>query len=185
MDDAFMQKVENTIIVPTVEGLAKENITYKGFIFFGLIKVNNEPMVIEYNCRMGDPETEVVMPRLKNDIVELFLAVHNGTLKDQVIHYDDKAYATVVAVSGGYPGDYKKGAIISGLDNLKNATDSIVFHAGTKPVNDTVVTNGGRVLTVTSSGTNITEAVNKSKTVLQQIHFDGMNYRSDIGYEFK
>lgn len=185
MDEAFMQKVESTIIVPTVEGVAKENITYKGFIFFGLIKVNNKPMVIEYNCRMGDPETEVVMPRLKNDIVELFLAVHNGTLGDQVIHYDNKAYATVVAVSGGYPGDYKKGAAISGLDNLKKTEDSIVFHAGTKLANDIVVTNGGRVLAVTSSGTNIADAVNKSKAVLQQIHFDGMNYRNDIGYEFK
>lgn len=185
MDETFMQKVESTIIIPTVEGLAKENITYKGFIFFGLIKVNNEPFVIEYNCRMGDPETEVVMPRLKNDIVELFLAVHNGTIKDQAISYEDKAYATVVAVSGGYPADYKKGIVISGLDNLKNNNDSIVFHAGTKLVNDTVVTNGGRVLTVTSFGANITDAVNKSKAVLQQIHFDGMNYRNDIGYEFK
>jgi phosphoribosylamine---glycine ligase len=185
VDDAFMQEVERTIIQPTVNGLAAENITYKGFIFFGLIKVKNDPLVIEYNCRMGDPETEVVMPRLKNDLVELFLAVHNGTLKDQTINCDDKAYATVVAVSGGYPGDYKKGLAINGLENLKMENDSIVFHAGTKKVDDAVVTNGGRVLAVTSRGANITDAVKKSKAVLQQMHFDGMYYRGDIGYEFE
>lgn len=185
VDDVFMEKVVTSIIEPTVNGLAKENITYKGFIFFGLIKVKDEPMVIEYNCRMGDPETEVVMPRLQNDLVELFLAVHNGKLKEQNITYNKSAYATVVAVSGGYPGDYKKGLKITGLDNLKNDNDSIVFHAGTKQLSNAVVTNGGRVLTVTSSGENITDAVNKSKAVLQQIHFDGMYYRNDIGYEFE
>lgn len=185
VDETFMEKVERNIIRPTVNGLAAENIIYKGFIFFGLINVKNEPFVIEYNCRMGDPETEVVMPRLKNDIVELFLAVHNGTLKDQQIIYDDKAFATIVAVSGGYPGDYKKGMEIKGLENLRHGNDTTVFHAGTKQADDAVVTNGGRVLTVTSYGNNITEAVNRSKTVLQQIHFDGMYFRSDIGYEFK
>ncbi|QEC68155.1 phosphoribosylamine--glycine ligase [Panacibacter ginsenosidivorans] len=185
VDDIFMHKVITKIIEPTVNGLAAENIIYKGFIFFGLIKVNNEPFVIEYNCRMGDPETEVVMPRLQNDIVELFLAIHNGTLKEKNITYNDKAYATVVAASGGYPGDYKKNLKIGGLDNLKMANDSIVFHAGTKQMDDTVVTNGGRVLTVTSSGANITDAVNKSTAILQQIYFDGMYYRNDIGYEFK
>ena len=185
VDDVFMQKVISRIIEPTINGLAAENITYKGFVFFGLISVNNEPYVIEYNCRMGDPETEVVMPRLQNDLVELFLAVHNGNLKDQEIKYSDKAYATVVAVSGGYPGDYKKNLKISGLDNLKMENDSIVFHAGTKQNGDDVLTNGGRVLTVTSSGGNITEAVNKSKEILQQISFDGMNFRNDIGYEFR
>jgi phosphoribosylamine--glycine ligase len=143
VDETFMNKVITTIIEPTVTGLTAENITYKGFIFFGLIKVNNEPFVIEYNCRMGDPETEVVMPRLKNDIVELFLSIHNRTLKDQNITYDDRACATVVAVSGGYPGEYRKNLKIDGLENLKIDNSSIVFHAGTKQTGDDVVTNGG------------------------------------------
>lgn len=185
VDDLFMQKVITRIIEPTINGLASEKITYKGFIFFGLINVKNEPLVIEYNCRMGDPETEVVMPRLKNDIVGLFLSLHNGTLQQQQITYDERACATVVAVSGGYPGDYKKGIKITGLQSLEATKDSIVFHAGTKQSANEILTNGGRVLTVTSYGNNITEAVNKSKEILKQIHFDGMYYRSDIGYEFK
>jgi len=184
VDETFMNKVITTIIEPTVNGLAAERIIYKGFIFFGLIKVNDEPFVIEYNCRMGDPETEVVMPRLKNDIVELFLSIHNETLKDQNIIYDERACATVVAVSGGYPGEYRKNLKIDGLENLKTDNSSIVFHAGTKQTDDDIVTNGGRVLTVTSYGNNITDAVIKSKAILQQIHFDGMYYRNDIGYEF-
>ncbi|MEP6844673.1 MAG: phosphoribosylamine--glycine ligase [Panacibacter sp.] len=185
IDETFMQKVETRIIQPTVAGLAKENIIYKGFIFFGLINVNGEPFTIEYNCRMGDPETEVVMPRLNNDIVELFLSVYDGSLKNKTISYDERAAATIVAVSGGYPGEYKKNLKIDGLQNLNIDGDSIVFHAGTKQVNENVVTNGGRVLAVTSYGTTITNAVNKSKTVLKQIHFDGMYYRNDIGYEFE
>ena len=185
VDEAFMQKVETTIIQPTVNGLSVENINYKGFIFFGLIKVNNEPLLIEYNCRMGDPETEVIMPRLKNDIVELFLAVHNGSLQNIEIAYDERACATVVAVSGGYPGGYKKNIEITGLEDIEEISDSIVFHAGTKLQGNTLVTNGGRVLAVTSFGENIGAAVHKSKEVLQQIHFDGMYYRNDIGYEFK
>lgn len=185
VEDAFMQKVITTIIEPTVNGLATENINYKGFIFFGLIKVKNEPFVIEYNCRMGDPETEVVMPRLKNDIVELFLSIYNGTLKDTEIHYDERACATVVAVSGGYPGNYKKNIAITGLENTPGTNDSIVFHSGTKLSGNEVVTNGGRVLAVTSFGENIAEAVQQSKLVLEQVHFDGMYYRKDIGYEFE
>ena len=185
MQGAFMQKAEAQIIKPTVDGLAKENITYKGFIFFGLINVNGEPFTIEYNCRMVDPETEVVMPRLKNDIVELFAAVHNGTLKDIDITFDERACATVVAVSGGYPGEYKKGFPISGLNAAKKDSDTIIFHAGTKQDGESVLTNGGRVLAVTSFAENIPAAVNKSKEVLGQIHFDGMYYRSDIGYEFE
>lgn len=181
----FIRKAEAQIIKPTVDGLAKENIPYKGFIFFGLINVNGEPFTIEYNCRMGDPETEVVMPRLKNDIVELFAAVHNGTLKNIEITFDERACATVVAVSGGYPGEYKKGFPITGLKEVKKDGDTIIFHAGTKQLAESVVTDGGRVLTVTSFGENITVAVNKSKAVLQQIHFDGMYYRNDIGYEFQ
>ncbi len=181
----FMRKAEAQIIKPTVDGLAKEKITYKGFIFFGLINVNGKPFTIEYNCRMGDPETEVVMPRLKNDIVELFAAVHDGTLKNREIEFDERACATVVAVSGGYPGDYKKGFSITGLNEAIKDNDTIIFHAGTKQDGDSVLTNGGRVLAVTSFGENITTAVDKSKAVLQQIHFNGMFYRNDIGYEFE
>ncbi|CAN5259887.1 phosphoribosylamine--glycine ligase [soil metagenome] len=183
VDDAFMLQVETTIIQPTIDGLNKENIIYKGFIFFGLINVNNKPFVIEYNCRMGDPETGVVMPRLKNDIVELFLAVHNDSLKNIEVAYDERACAVVVAVSGGYPGDYKKNIPIRGLTNMQ-LESSIIFHAGTKQLNNEVVTNGGRVLAVTSYGATITKAVNKSKDILAQLHFDGMYYRNDIGYEF-
>lgn len=184
VDDMFMQKVEERIIKPTVDGLKKENLIYNGFIFFGLINVNNEPWVIEYNCRMGDPETEVVMPRLQTDLVALFAAMDNGTLADANISFNENSFATVVAVSGGYPGDYKKNLLISDLANLQMNNDSIIFHAGTKQTEQGIVTNGGRVLTVTSSGKNIKEAVESSKKILAQISFEGMNFRSDIGYEF-
>jgi phosphoribosylamine--glycine ligase len=184
VDDVFMNKVEQLIIRPTVKGLTEENIVYKGFIFFGLINVNGEPFVIEYNCRMGDPETEVVMPRLKNDLLELFITIDKGKLNDAKIEFDKRACAAVVAVSGGYPGDYKKNFKISGSENFKENDETIVFHAGTKKVDDDIVTNGGRVLAVTSFGNDIPDAVNKSKKVLEQIHFDGMYYRRDIGYEF-
>ncbi len=185
VDDVFMQKVEERIIKPTVAGLQKENLVYNGFIFFGLIKVNDEPLVIEYNCRMGDPETEVVIPRLQTDLVSLFAAMDNGTLIDANIYFDEKKYATVVAVSGGYPSDYKKNLKISGFENLKMNNDSIIFHAGTKQVDDDIVTNGGRVLAVTSFAETIADAANKSKKILEQIHFDGMYFRKDIGYEFE
>ena len=185
VDDVFMQKVETRIIQPTVEGLQKEKLIYNGFIFFGLIKVNDEPMVIEYNCRMGDPETEVVMPRLQTDLVALFAAMHNGTLADTNISFNEKSFATVVAVSGGYPGEYKKNLQINGIANVQMRNDSIIFHAGTKLNEEkNIVTNGGRVLAVTSSGKNISEAVNESKKILEQISFEGMNFRKDIGYEF-
>ncbi len=192
VDDVFMKKVEERIIQPTVRGLALENITYKGFIFFGLMNmigsdgdVQNEPYVIEYNCRLGDPETEVVLPRLKNDIVQLFVLLSNGELSDAVITFDERACATVVAVSNGYPGEFKKNLPISQSVNLKINTDTIIFHGGTKKVDDTIVTNGGRVLSVSSFGENISDAVIKSKQVLENIYFDGMYYRKDIGYEFK
>ncbi len=183
MDEAFMQQVENNIIRPTVNGLAKENIDYKGFIFFGLINVDGEPFVIEYNSRMGDPETEVVLPRLKTDIVDLFEAVYNGNLEEIEVQYNAGSFATVVAVSGGYPGDYAKGKKITVAGNLGT---SILFHAGTKAnENGDTLTNGGRVLTVTSSGADITAAVQQSLDNLAKIDFEGMNFRRDIGYEFK
>lgn len=184
-DEAFMQKVEETIIKPTVYGLTTENITYNGFIFFGLIKVDGEPMVIEYNCRMGDPETEVVMPRLQTDIVELFNAVHNGNLAETTVSFDERACTTIVAVSGGYPGDYEKGFVISGLnDTGDDNEDTIIFHAGTKFADEDVVTNGGRVLAVSSYGDTITNAAQRSKQALASISFNGMYFRNDIGYEF-
>jgi phosphoribosylamine--glycine ligase len=187
LTDEFMQKIETKIIQPTINGLQKESIIYKGFIFFGLIKVGDEPFVIEYNCRMGDPETEVVIPRLKNDLAELFLSLHNNTLKNEVIYFDERACATIVAVSKGYPGEYEKGKLIQfDTPAIQQAGNSIIFHAGTK-VNDEgkVVTNGGRVLAVTSFGRNITDAVQLSKNVLSNIHFEGMYFRKDIGYEFE
>jgi len=178
----FMQKVEQFIIQPTVKGIREEELTYKGFIFFGLINVNNEPFVIEYNCRMGDPETEVVMPRLKNDLVELFEAMHQGQLQNITIETDNRACCTVVAVSGGYPGNYEKGKQID-FGNT-DTSNSIIFHAGTQQQDGAVVTSGGRVLAVTSYGNTISEAVQRSKQVLEATHFDGMYYRKDIGYEF-
>lgn len=182
VEGEFMQKVEERIIKPTVNGLYSEQIEYKGFIFFGLINVQGEPFVIEYNARMGDPETEVVLPGLKTDLVELFLAVGNGTLKDCNVSIDKRAIATIVAVSGGYPGDYEKGKAVR---LPQNTGDSIIFHAGTKVEGNHVVTNGGRVLAVTSSGISIQEAVAQSKGILEQVSFEGMYYRQDIGYEFE
>ncbi len=185
-DEIFMKKAEEKIIKPTIKGLQQENIEYKGFIFFGLISEGGEPYLIEYNCRMGDPETEVVMPRLKNDLIELFLSLYNDELKNIEIEFDERACATVVAVSGGYPGDYKKNIAIKQLNNLTISGDTIIFHAGTKMNDDgSIVTNGGRVFAVTSYGESIKDAVDKSKSVLQQIYFDGMYYRKDIGYEFE
>ncbi len=183
MDSSFMQKVEERIIVPTVNGLAKEGLVYNGFIFFGLMNVAGDPQVIEYNCRMGDPETEVVLPRLDTDLLSLFAAMDNGTLEDANINFSEGFYATVVAVSGGYPGDYKKNIPISGIEG-KLPSNALLFHAGTKETEGNVVTNGGRVLTVTSKGHSISEAVKQSVSLLENIHFEGINYRKDIGYEF-
>ena len=184
MDDLFMQKVEERIIAPTVKGLAEEGLVYNGFIFFGLMNVGGEPEVIEYNCRMGDPETEVVLPRLDTDLLSLFAAMDNGTLDDANIHFSDGYFATVVAVSGGYPGDYKKNIPIIGTEN-KLPSNALLFHAGTKDAEGNIVTNGGRVLTITSKGHSISEAVTQSVSLLKDIHFDGINYRKDIGYEFE
>ena len=183
-DEIFLKNVEEKVIKPTIKGLKAENLEYRGFIFFGLIKVGDEPYVIEYNCRMGDPETEVVIPRLKNDFLEMLVAATKQELHKIKIEEDDRFACTVMAVSGGYPGDYEKGYVIHGLDKVDTA-ESILFHAGTVTKEGKAVTNGGRVLCITSFGNSIFEAVEKSKEELQNIAFTGMSYRRDIGYEFE
>ncbi len=180
----FMHKVEERIIKPTINGLYKEEIEYVGFLFFGLINVNGEPYVIEYNCRMGDPETEVIMPRLETDLVGLLIAATKQELDEVKLRVDERAAATIVATSRGYPTGYEKGFEIKGLDG-KYGKQSIIFQAGTKDGDGKVVTNGGRVLCVTSFAKDISEAVNTSLDVLDHIDFEGMYYRTDIGYEFK
>jgi len=176
----FMHKVEQRIVIPTIEGLKKENIKYKGFIFFGLIKVDGEPYVIEYNVRMGDPETEVVFPRIKNDVLELFQAVANETLANQKLVIDERVATTVMLVSGGYPGDYKKGYEINNLGKVQN---SIVFHAGTT-LNDGIVrTAGGRVIAITSFGKTKEEALLQSYKNAEIIDFKDKYFRKDIGFD--
>lgn len=182
VDAALMQKVEERVVIPTIEGLKKDGIVYKGFIYIGFMNVSGEPYVIEYNCRMGDPETEVVLPRLKNDLVDLLIAVGNGTLDKKQIEIDKRAAATVIVASGGYPEDYVKGKEITGLEDVGD--DAIVFHAGTKAEGDIIVTNGGRVLAVTALGKTIHDAVKVSNAAIGNIYFPGKYYRKDIGYEF-
>lgn len=189
----FMKKITDHIIEPTIKGLQKDEIDYKGVIFFGLIKVNEEPIVIEYNCRMGDPETEVVLVRLKNDLVELLIAMDQQKLDTQKIDIEKNSAVTIVAVSGGYPGNYKKGIAIEFL-YLENpevrkhieddGTGDMVFHSGTKNIGNKTVTNGGRVLAVSAMATGLGDAIELSKSILEQIDFEGMYYRGDIGYEF-
>ena len=179
-DAVLLEKIENRIVKPTISGLKKDGITYKGFVFIGLINVKGEPIVIEYNVRMGDPETEVVIPRLKSDLVELFLAVANQTLNHVELEIDTRSATTIMVVSGGYPEDFEKGKEISGLSEV---TDSIVFHAGTKFENGKVVSNGGRVLAVTSFGNDFQEATKKSYQNIAKLNFDKMYFRKDIGFD--
>ena len=179
-DAILLEKIENRIVKPTIAGLKKDGITYKGFVFIGLINVKGEPIVIEYNVRMGDPETEVVVPRIKTDLVELFLAVSNQTLNEIELEIDSRSAATIMVVSGGYPEDFEKGKVISGLSEV---TDSLVFHAGTKTENGKVVSNGGRVLAVTSYGNDFQEAIKKSYQNIDKLNFDKMYFRKDIGFD--
>jgi phosphoribosylamine--glycine ligase len=179
-DATFMEKVEQRIIIPTINGIRQERIDYKGFIFFGLINVDGEPKVIEYNVRMGDPETEVVLPLVKSDLLELFVGVATETLGEKRIEIDNRFAVTVMMVSGGYPGNYEKGKVISGIGEI---TDSIVFHAGTTQQGDETVTSGGRVLAVTSYGDTINEALDNSYRNIGKISFENSYYRKDIGFD--
>jgi len=181
-DSTFMNKVEQRIIKPTIEGLKKEEIDYKGFIFFGLISVKNEPFVIEYNVRMGDPEAESVIPRIKSDLMDLFMGVAQGNIADKTIETDARTAAAVFIVSGGYPGSYENGKVIKGLDEVKN---SIIFHAGTKADLNTneILTNGGRVMAICSFGDNIKNALNTSFSNAEVIDFENKYYRKDLGFD--
>ncbi|TAE73232.1 MAG: phosphoribosylamine--glycine ligase [Bacteroidetes bacterium] len=177
----FLEKVEKQIILPTLEGLRNENIDYQGFIFFGLIDVKGEPYVIEYNVRMGDPETEVVIPRIENDLVEIFEAVGNRTLDKIELKINPKTATTIMLVAGGYPEQYEKGKEMTGWENLKNV---IPFHAGTTQKEGKIITNGGRVLAITALGNDLEDALEKSKNGADKIKFDSKYFRKDIGYEF-
>ncbi|WP_203256663.1 phosphoribosylamine--glycine ligase [Hyunsoonleella ulvae] len=178
--EAFLNKIEERIVKPTVEGLKKDNLPYVGFIFIGLIKVGDDPKVIEYNVRMGDPETEVVFPRLKNDLVEILQAMASGTLGTINIDIDERAATTIMCVSGGYPEAYEKGKEITGIENIK---DSIPFHAGAQIMDGKIVTTGGRVIAITSYGKTYQEAIKKSYQSIDKLHFDKMYYRKDIGFD--
>ena len=180
LDNKLKQKIEDKIIKPTVEGIKNENIDYKGFIFIGLINVKNEPYVIEYNVRMGDPETQVVLSRLKNDFVDVLTCCENQTLDKIDFHFDMKTYTNVVLASGGYPEKYEKGKRISGLDNVSEST---IFHAGTIKKDNNIYTNGGRVLSVVSSAPKMKEALRKSYNTISKIDFEGKTFRKDIGFD--
>lgn len=180
VDEALMTKIEEQIVKPTINGLVKEDIIYKGFVFIGLIKVGDDPKVIEYNVRMGDPETEAVLPRIQSDLVQLFKAVDAGTLAQETLEIDERAATTIMVVSGGYPEAYEKGKVITGIDTIE---DSIVFHAGTTIKENQVVTNGGRVMAITSFDADFRKAIKKSYQNIAKLDFDRMNYRTDIGFD--
>ncbi|MEJ7588466.1 MAG: phosphoribosylamine--glycine ligase [Ferruginibacter sp.] len=184
VDEVYMQKVKAAIIEPTIAGLIAENLEYKGVVFIGLINVNGEPFVIEYNCRFGDPETEVIIPRIENDLVEILLATSEQRLNEVSITTSPLAAVTVVAVSGGYPNEHETGIEIHGLVGL-GVDGTIIFHSGTRQEKEKVLTNGGRVFAVTSFGNNITEAAEQSNYVMEQIFFEGIYFRDDIGFEFR
>jgi phosphoribosylamine--glycine ligase len=179
-DDVLMNKIHTKIVKPTIEGLKKDNLPYKGFIFIGLIKVNDEPKVIEYNVRLGDPETEVVIPRIKNDLVAVFDSVANQRLDSLELQIDERSATTVMLVSGGYPEAYEKGKEINGFDTIE---DSLVFHAGTRLNEDKVMTNGGRVMAITSFGEDFKKALQTSYQNIEKVRFDKMNFRKDIGFD--
>ncbi len=176
----FKQKVETQIIIPTINGLKKDNISYKGFLFFGLMNVKGNPFVIEYNVRLGDPESEVILPRIKSDILDLFQGLANNNLNTKTLQISNDTVSTVMLVSGGYPQSYEKGKEIKNIDSVK---DSIVFHAGTKIHNNKIITNGGRVLAISSYGKNINDALSKSYKNSEKIQFEGKYYRKDIGFD--
>lgn len=178
--DEFMKKIEDQVIAPTINGLQKDNIEYNGFVFLGLINVKGDPFVIEYNVRMGDPETEAVMLRIKSDFVDLLEGAAEGTLHEKEIEIDERSAVTVMMVSGGYPGSYEKGKVIAGIENVK---DSIVFHAGTKMGNNEILSNGGRVIAVSSYGKNKDEALKTSYKNVEKIKFDNSNFRKDLGFD--
>ena len=179
-NEKFLKKIEEQVIKPTIEGLQKDNIQYKGFVFFGIIKVGDEPKVIEYNCRMGDPETEVVIPRIKSDFLELLIATGNNKLHTKTIKFNNESACTVMLVSGGYPESYEKGKVIYGLNSIEK---SILFHAGTTIKNDKIETNGGRVIAVTSYGSDFRKALKQSYQNIEKISFENMNFRKDIGFD--
>ena len=184
MDEAFMKKVTTRIIEPTIKGIFEEGLTYKGFLFFGIMNQEGEPFVIEYNCRLGDPETEVILPRLQTYLVSILAAADNGTLEDVNIEYHQASFATIMMVSGGYPGNYQKNYPIVGIEQVNLLKDTHVFQAGTGLEENKVVTKGGRVLTITAEGNTIQEAVTKALSGIASIQFEGMNFRKDIGFEF-
>lgn len=179
-DEKFLKEVENSIIIPTINGLKKDKIDYTGFIFFGLFKIGDKPMIIEYNCRMGDPETQSVLPRIENDLVDLFIAASEKKLNEVTLKISPKSAATVVIVAGGYPGDYEKGKAITGIDNIRK---SLAFHAGTALEGGVVKSNGGRVLAVTSLQDNMFEALQSATADAARIYFDGKYFREDIGFD--
>jgi phosphoribosylamine--glycine ligase len=179
-DKSFMKKVEEKIVIPTIEGLKRDGMKYKGFIFFGIMNVDGEPYLIEYNVRMGDPETEVVLPRIKTDFVDLLEAIALEQLDQLIMEIDERKACTVMLVSKGYPGNYEKEKVIKGLEKVDG---SIVFHAGTKNLNGEVVTNGGRVMAVTTVAGNMSDALKISYKNIKKIDFQGMNYRTDIGFD--